>query len=158
MNLFRVNSQDFHALFTRVSLPKLRVFSWVQPMKIPFKKPSGYFEKFTINGSWNSLDYKKCNEKPMKKAMTYFNDLWIWLVTGFSRCSGKGHKIYPDFSWCANSWQFNRMENSWVMTIPLHREFLIGHEYSQSIFHKVQLQVTNRSPWSYFFGLTSYCF
>ena len=37
VNLFRENSQDFHALFTRFSQPKLRVFSWVQPMNIPLK-------------------------------------------------------------------------------------------------------------------------
>ena len=31
------NSQDLHALFTRFSWPKLRVFSWVQPIKVPLK-------------------------------------------------------------------------------------------------------------------------
>ena len=31
------------------------------------KKPCKYFEKFTINGPWNCLDYKKCNAKHMKK-------------------------------------------------------------------------------------------
>ena len=72
MNLFRGNAQDFHALFTRFSWPKLRVFLWVQPMRIPLKKPWKYFEKFTINGPWNSLGYKKCNEKHMK---------WLFLIT-----------------------------------------------------------------------------
>ena len=53
---------------------------------------------------------------------------------GFSWCSGKGHETYPDFSWCANSWQFNGMENSWVHDYPLNEEFLMGHEDSQSTF------------------------
>ena len=38
------------------------------------KKPRKYFEKFPINGPWNSLDYKKCNEKHMKKP-------WLFLMT-----------------------------------------------------------------------------
>ena len=42
---------------------------------------------------------------------------------GFSWCSGKGHEIYPDFSSCANSWQFNEMENSWAMIIPVTGNF-----------------------------------
>ena len=91
-------------------------------MKIPLKKPWKYFEKFAINGLWNSLDYEKCNEKHMKKPWL-FNDSWIWLVMGFSWCWGKGHEIYPDFSWCANSWQFKGMENSWVRIIPLMGNF-----------------------------------
>ena len=123
MNLFRGNSQDFHALFTRFSWPKPRVFSWVQPMKIPLKKPWKYFGKFTINGSWNSLDYKKCNEKHMKKPWLFFSDSWIWLVMVFSWCSRKVHEIYSYFSRCANSWQFNGMENSWVTIIPLTENF-----------------------------------
>ena len=64
--------------------------------------------------------------KAYEKAMTFFNDSWIWLaliVMRFSSCSGKGHETYPDFSWCANSWQFNGMENSWVMIIPLMGNF-----------------------------------
>ena len=30
---------------------------------------------------------------------------------------------HPDLSWCANSWQFNEMKNSWVMIIPLTGNF-----------------------------------
>ena len=41
----------------------------------------------------------------------------------FSWCWGKGHEIYPDFSWCANSWQFSGKENSWVRIIPLMGNF-----------------------------------
>ena len=35
--------------------------------------------------------------KTHEKAMTFFNDSWIWLVMRFSSCSGKGHETYPDF-------------------------------------------------------------
>ena len=51
-------------------------------MKIPLKKPWKYFEKFAINGLWNSLDYEKCNEKHMKKPWLFnegtheFDLLW----------------------------------------------------------------------------------
>ena len=31
------------------------------------KKAMKILWKITINGPWNSLDYKKCNEKHMKK-------------------------------------------------------------------------------------------
>ena len=73
---------------------------------------------------WQIIDYNKCSEKHShEKAMTFFKDSWIWLFMGFSWCSGKGHEIYPYFSWCANSWQFNGMENSWVMIIPLTGNF-----------------------------------
>ena len=44
VNLFRGNSQDFHALFTRFSWPKLRVFLWVHRLKIPLKKPWKYWK------------------------------------------------------------------------------------------------------------------
>ena len=131
MNLFRGNSQNFHALFTRFSWTKLRVFSWGQPMKIPLKTSWKYFEKFTINGPWNSLDYKKCNEKHMKKPWLVFNGSWLWLVLRFSWCSGKGHEIYPDSSWCANSWQFNGTENSWVIIIPLKGNFIGPWRFSE---------------------------
>ena len=42
-------------------------------------KPSKFFEKFTINGPWNSLDYNKCNEKHMKKPWLFFG--WLMNLT-----------------------------------------------------------------------------
>ena len=40
--------------------------------KSTIKKPWKYFEKFTINDPWNNLDYKKWNEKHMKKPWHFF--------------------------------------------------------------------------------------
>ena len=42
-------------------------------------KPSKFFEKFAINGPWNSLDYNKCNEKHMKKPWLFFG--WLMNLT-----------------------------------------------------------------------------
>ena len=133
MNLFRGNSQDFHALFSRFSRPKLRVFSWVHLMKIPLKRPWKYFEKFTINGPWNSLDYKKCNEKHMKKPWVFLTthefDL-LWDFHGVQEKAMKHIQIFHGAQIHGNLMGW-KIHGSWL---SINGEFLIGHEDSQSVF------------------------
>ena len=68
-----IYSGEIHKIFMSYS-PDFHGQNWVQPMKIPLKKPWKYFEKFPIDGPRNSLDYKKCNEKHMKKPWLFFYD------------------------------------------------------------------------------------
>ena len=55
----------------------------------------------------------------------------LWYFHGVQE---KAMKHIQIFLWCENSWQFNGMENSWVMIIRLTGNFLMGHEDSQSTF------------------------
>ena len=66
-------------------------------MKIPLKKPWKYFEKFPINGPWNSLDYKKCNEKHMKKPWLFLMTHEFDLLWDFHGVQGKAMKYIQIF-------------------------------------------------------------
>ena len=71
--------------------------------KIPLKKPWKYFEKFTINGPWNSLDYKKCNEKHMKKTWFFLMTHEFDLLWDFHGVQEKAMKYIEITSWAGGA-------------------------------------------------------